>query len=184
MSFPPWKQIKSRVVFRNPHLVVRSDVVRQPDGKRGTYAYLDYPGGGGVGVVAADQQQRIYLVYEYKYPVRVFGYHLPSGGIELGEQPLAAAKRELQEELGVTARRWSSLGVFFASDGSSNEKVHLFLAQDLKVGRLVVQPLEPLTMVRMPLKKAVKMVLDGRITCSYAITGITRAAAKLGLLKC
>lgn len=179
----PWKQLQSRVVFRNRYFTVREDTVRQPDGKRGRYAYIDHPGGGGAGVVAVDEKHNVFLVREYKYPVRAFGMHLPSGGIEPKETPLEAAKRELLEEIGVSARQWSGLGTIATSDGSSNEIAHLFFARKLIFKRVLAQSLEPLTVIRMPLRKAVTMALDGRITCSYAVAGIIRAAVKLRLMK-
>lgn len=181
MLSPPWKKIKSRVVFQNPHLTVREDVVRQPDGKRGIYAYTDKMNG--VGVVVMDSHKRVYLVEEYKYPVRAYGLHLPSGGVEHDETPLAAAKRELKEETGIVAKKWQTLGRLATSDGSSAEIAHLFLARDIVVGKRNTIPLEPMKIVQMPLKKAVKMAFNGRITCSYAVTGIVRAAAKFGMLK-
>lgn len=180
MRNPPWKQIQARVAFQSQYLMVRNDVVRQPDGKRGIYAYTDKMKG--VGVVVMDSRKRVYLVEEYKYPVRAYGLHLPSGGVEHGETPLAAAKRELQEETGIVAKKWQTLGRLATSDGSSAEIAHLFLASDIVVGKRKTIPLEPMKIVQMPLKKAVQMVLDGRITCSYAVTGIVRAAAKLMVL--
>lgn len=178
---PPWGKIKSRVVFRNPYLTVREDTVRQPDGKRGRYAYIDH--GGGAGTVVLDAKLLVYLLEEYKYPVRSFGLHLPSGGIDPGETALHAAKRELMEEIGFTAKKWRKLETLAASDGMSTEIAHLFLAQDITTARIKAPPLEPLTIIRMPLRKAVAMVLDGRITCSYAIAGLVRAAANLKVLK-
>lgn len=168
------------MAFDSQYLVVRDDDVLRPDGKRGRYAYVDH--GGGVGTVVVDSALRIYLAYEYKYPVRAFGYHLPSGGIEPGERALASAKRELKEETGFTAKKWTKLGEVAATDGSSSEIAYLFLAQDLKRAPVPPIPLEPMEIVRLPLRKAVQMVLDGRITCSYAVTGIIRAAAKLKML--
>lgn len=178
---PPWKKIKSKIVFRNPYLTVREDVVRQPDGKRGIYAYTDH--GGGAGSVVVDAKMNVYLLEEYKYPVHAFGLHLPSGGIDPGETALHAAKRELKEEIGFSARIWKSLGAVATSDGMSSEIGHLFLAQDIKTARIPSPPLEPIRIVRIPLRKAVNMVIDGRINCSYAVTGIVRAAVKLGVLK-
>lgn len=180
MKNAPWKQLKKRVVFKSQYLTVCNDLVRQPNGAQGHYAYMDH--GGGVGVVVVDEQHDVYLLREYKYPVRVFGLHLPSGGIELGEAALTAAKRELKEEIGFTARKWSALGKLAATDGMSSEIAYLFLAEQIAKARIKPPALEPLTIVRIPLKKAVKMVLDSRITCSYAITGIIRAAAKLKML--
>jgi len=182
MKNPPWKTIKPRTVFRSQYLNVREDDVRRPDGTTGRYAYIEHGGGGGVGVVVYDARGRIYLTKEYKYPVRAFGYHLPSGGIEPGERPLVSAKRELKEETGFTAKTWRALGTLATTDGSSDEIAYLFLVQDITAGKVMAQPLEPMTIVRMPLKKAVQMALDGRITCSYAVAGILRAAAKLKML--
>src|SRR3989338_5294537 len=101
MKNPPWKTIKAHTVFRSQYLHVREDEVLQPDGKLGRYAYVDH--GGGVGIVVCDEMQNVYLTREYKYPVRAYGYHLPSGGIETGDTARAAAVRELKEETGFTA---------------------------------------------------------------------------------
>lgn len=182
MSHPevPWKTLQARTVFQNQYLKVREDIVRQPDGKRGTYAYMDH--GGGVGAVVLDAKFQVYLLEEYKYPVRAFGLHLPSGGIDLGETALHAAKRELMEEIGFTAKKWRTLGTLAVSDSMSTEIAHLFLAQDITTARIAHPPLEPLKIVQMPLRKAVKLALDGQITCAYAVVGLLRAAAKLKVL--
>ena len=181
MKNPPWKQLKKRVAFASQYLTVRDDEVLRPDKTRGRYAYMAH--GGGVGTVVVDAKLHVYLAYEYKYPVRAFGFHLPSGGIEPGESALAAAKRELKEETGFSAKKWEALGEVAATDGSSSEIAYLFLAQGLSHIPVAAIPLEPMEIVRMPLRRAVQMVLNNKITCSYAVTGLIRAAKKLGVVK-
>ena len=73
----------------------------------------------------------VYLVRQYRHPIGRYLLELPAGGLEPGEEPLAAAKRELREEVGLEAREWTSLGSFFSSPGFANERLHAFLARGL-----------------------------------------------------
>ena len=86
---------------------------------------------GAVVVAALDDSECIYLVRQYRHPIGRLLLELPAGGMEAGENPLAAAKRELREEVGLEAKDWKSLGSFFSSPGFANEHLHAFLAREL-----------------------------------------------------
>lgn len=179
-STKPWKTTRLHTVHRNKYFSIRQDDVVCPDGTHSTYSYI--VSRGGVGIVPVDDSLNVTLIREYKYPIRAVGIHTVSGHIEQGESPMTAARRELREESGITAHKWQSLGRIAASDGISSEYGHIFLARHTTSHTRTADPKEPITILRMPLREAVEMVIDGRITCSYAIVGIMRAAAILRVI--
>lgn len=82
--------------------------------------------------ILAEENNKVYLVKSYRYPIRKNLIEIPKGYIETGEKPLAAAKRELREETGLTAKKWTQLGTFYMVPGFMDMKCYLFLAKDLK----------------------------------------------------
>ena len=83
-------------------------------------------------MIALDEKDQVALVRQYRHAVKRYLLELPAGGLEPGEQPLATAQRELREEVGLEAARWTALGYFFSSPGFANELLHVFLAEDLR----------------------------------------------------
>src|SRR5436305_465953 len=105
----PWKVLKSDSVYKDPWLELVRDEVIRPDGQPGTHtiAYIKP----GVSVLALDADGTVCLTHEFHYGVGRVTLEVVSGGIDEGESPEDAAKRELKEELGITAEEWSDLGV-------------------------------------------------------------------------
>ena len=101
-----------------------------PDGGVAVRDYVVHPGA--VGVVALDGQGKVILLRQYRHPVREILWELPAGLLDVaGEEPLAAAQRELYEEGAFRADRWDFLIDAFTSPGGCNEKIRLFLARGL-----------------------------------------------------
>lgn len=141
--------ISSRTAFAGRIIAVRVDEITLPGGGTALREVVDHPGA--VVMAALDDEDRIFLVRQYRHPIARELLELPAGTLEPGEEPLAAAKRELREEVGLEARRWTPLPSFFSSPGFVDERLHPFLAQDL-----VVVPAEPdddevISVVRYPL---------------------------------
>lgn len=105
----PWKTIKKRVIHKDPRISLYEDDVIKPTGEPGTYLYTESPPF--VLIVGVDDDHFI-LSRQYRYPLHQVIVELPGGGIEPGETPLQAAKREFQEETGFTAEHWTKLGNF------------------------------------------------------------------------
>src|SRR5882757_1211856 len=100
----PWKKLTSEIVYKNNWYSVRRDKVIRPDGKPGEYNVIEALNG--AFILALDESERIQFIRKYRYATDVYSLEVPAGGIEPSEDPHTAAKRELQEELGVTAQEW------------------------------------------------------------------------------
>jgi ADP-ribose pyrophosphatase len=107
---------------------------------------VEHPGS--VAILAVDAQEYVWLVRQLREPARKELVELPAGGREPGEEPLATAKRELQEECGLTGGEWSELGAFWTTPGFSREYMHVFLAEGVERGEAAPEADEELEIVR------------------------------------
>lgn len=137
--------------------VTRRDLVRHP---------------GAVCVLPVLDAGRVCLLRNRRFVVNDTLWEIPAGTLEPGEDVLAAAKRELQEETGYTAGAWRPLGFLYASPGVLDEKLHLFVAENLTPGPLALEPDEDLEPVVLPLAEAVAMCLDGRVRDCKTVTAL------------
>ncbi|MBV9406316.1 MAG: NUDIX hydrolase [Acidobacteriaceae bacterium] len=126
------KVISSREVLRNKLFTVVEEVANDPSGFEIKRSIVRHPGS--AVMMAVDEKQRVLLVKQFRLPAERDLWELPAGRLDPGESPLQAAKRELREETGYTAKKWSRLASFWASPGYIDEKMNLFLAQDVTEG--------------------------------------------------
>lgn len=131
---------------------------------------------GGAAVVALDGLGRVCLLRQYRHAHRDWIWELPAGKLDPGELPLATAQRELVEEAGRRARRWSGLGRTITSPGVSTEIIHLYLAEELENVASAPEEHELFEVHWVPLKEAVERALAGAIEDSKTIVGLARAA--------
>lgn len=169
----PWQTMDARVVYRNPWITVTEFAVIRPDGTPGIYGVVDP--GPNASVVALDADGQVWLAREYVYPVHDYVLKIASGKVEDGEEPRAAARRELAEELGIVAERWTPLGAYFTSSGVSPQTSHLYLARDLTIGEARREGTEDIERRRMPLRAAVEASLGGEIRDATAALALLRA---------
>ncbi|MFB8241674.1 NUDIX domain-containing protein [Kitasatospora purpeofusca] len=170
-----WTTISSTLEYTGVRVVVRRDTVRRTDLSTGTYEYTESVDG--VRVVALDDRGRIALVEESVY---VCGQRLlmcPGGGCEPGEDPLAAAQRELAEEAGIRATEVEPLTTMWRMPAGARTREHLFLARGLSVGEHHRDASEAdMELHWVPLEQAIQMCSDGRITEAGTLAAILLTA--------
>jgi len=178
----PWRTESTRVVYDNGRLRLREDAVVQPDGEPGSYTYLELPWPV-VAIVPVSEDGEVYLVRQWRYPWRRNSWEIPAGHGEPDEAPLAGARRELAEEVGLQAAHWEPLGTGYSS-ASVDAHYHLFLARGLSPaadGHHRDGAEHDLIARHIPLVAAVQAAADGRIQHSMSVVGLLRAARRLGL---
>lgn len=171
----PWTRRSRRVAYENPWIAVYHDDVTRPDGQPGIYGVVHYKHLA-VGVVALDAAEQVLLVGQYRYTLDVYSWEIPEGGADPGEEPLAAAQRELLEETGYTACSWRLLVRAHLSNSVSDEDAYVFLAHDLQPGVAAPEPTEELRVQWLPFAETLQMTLDGRITDAISVLGLQRVA--------
>ncbi len=175
-----WELLHSETVYTNKKWSVQHDKVRMPNGIERDYYIVNTTGA--VDVVALTNNREIYLVGQYRHTTGVYSLEVPGGGMD-DNSPLQAAKRELIEETGLTAKSWKSLGSFQTSNGIMSELTHIFLATDLTTTDNNTQFEEGIDeLIKIPVVEAIEMINDGRITHAQTIVCIMKAGLELGII--
>ncbi len=170
----PYLVITSKPIHKTRWFDIKEDQVITPDGSEASLTTVDYMPG--VSVVALDLNNNIFLIREYYYVLDEYGIQTPTGGIEEGETPLDAAKKELMEEAGIGAKNWIELGIIHPFTMQIKSPTHLFLAMDINERDEVGQETD---IIHVPLTEAIKMVLENKIVHAPSSLAILKAAAYL-----
>jgi len=169
----PWEIKNSKVIYKNPWISVREDSVIRPDGKPGIFGVVTMLPGSSV--IPVDKKGNVYLTKEYHYGVGRVTVEAISGGIEKGESKLRTAKRELKEEAGLTAKKWTYLGVVDPFTTVVQSPNYMYLAQELSQGKTEQEGTENIHIIKVPFKKALQWVEEGKITHSATCVAILKA---------
>ena len=175
-----WKTLSSKLVYENQWTKVFHEEVIRPNGEKGIYGVLEQTDG--VYVVPLGSRGEIFMIYLENYPNRIRAWEIPAGGCD-NEDTHAAAKRELKEEAGLEAKKWTSIGKFQLDRGLVRNWGHVFIAQDLRKVYGAKQEEEGITAAKkFPLKKVLSMIKKGEISDSATIVAITKVLLYLGLM--
>ncbi len=171
--------VSSEAVYDGVLLHVRRDVVRLPNGEESVREWIEHPGAAAAVPLGADGQ--VTLVRQFRYPPRRAFLEVPAGKFDAdGEDALDVARRELGEEVGLEAARWTPLGVTYPGIGYSTEQIHLFLAEDLAEVEVESDDDEFLDVVRMPFEEAVRRARAGEVADAKTCVALLLAAAEVG----
>ena len=125
-------------------------------------------------MMAVDEKKRILLVRQYRLPADKYLWELPAGRLDPGEKPLQAAKRELIEETGYRARKWTKLASYFASPGYVQERMTIFLAEDLTAGEATPMDDERIETRWFTRKELADLIRTGKIEDGKTLIGFLR----------
>ena len=132
--------------------------------------FIQHPGA--AAMVPMLNNQEVVLIKQYRHAIREFIWEIPAGTLDTGESPINCARRELVEETGYSADDWHQLGTITPLPGCSDERIHIFLASDLKPAEQNLDDDEMLKVHQVKLKEALQMILKGEISDGKTISGL------------
>lgn len=174
--------LSSKLVHTAPVFRVMTDVVIEPSGAKVRRDVIRHPGS--VVILALDERKKeplVLLIRQYRYAANQELWELPAGRMDEGEDALTGAKRELAEETGYSAAEWKLALYYYASPGFLDETMSIFAARKLTKGKASPEEDEFITCKLLPLTKAVRWVMTGKVQDGKAIAGILWAAQKFHL---
>ncbi len=171
--------VQSRtVVYDSPWIRLRQDIVNHRAGaEQRRYAVCGFHKTA-CGVVALDDQDRVLLVGQWRYPLERYSWEIPEGGGEPGESPFETIRRELAEEAGVTARTWEPLVFHHPSNSSTDEEAFLMLATDLEPVPGGADDDEEFLVHREPFDQCIRRILAGEITDGLTVVALLALQAR------
>jgi len=164
------KLISSVEKFKSDIFRVTEDHAKEPKGGFEIKRAIVQHDGSAV-MLAVDDKNRILLVRQYRLPAREYLWELPAGRLDKGEKPLQAARRELKEETGYTAKKWAKLVSYFPSPGFLSEKMHIFTAENLTKGEAEPMEDERIETKWVTAKELRKLIDSGKIMDSKTLIG-------------
>ncbi len=167
-----------RVVHDGRVVKLGIEPVTLPDGTRLELEVIRHPGG--AAVVALDEDDRVCLLRQWRHAAGGWLWELPAGRLEADEPPLETARRELEEEAGLRARHWETLGEILTTPGFCDEVIHLFLARELSQVPQRLEHHECLEVHWLPFTEARAWILDGRIRDAKTLAGLCLAQKPRG----
>ncbi|HHX87612.1 MAG TPA: NUDIX hydrolase [Firmicutes bacterium] len=164
------KTTDSSYLYRGKIFSVRKDLLQLPEGKVFWREVVEHPGA--AAILARDGEQVI-LVRQYRHPASQVLWEIPAGKLEPGEEPLVCAQRELAEEAGIRGSNWKLLSKFFTSPGFCDEVIYLYEATNLQPAVASPDEDEQVEAERVPLSRALEMVLRGEIVDAKTIVALS-----------
>ncbi len=171
--------IASHHIWTGRIIDVSTERLLYAGGREHDLDFIRHPGASAV--VPVDADGRVCVVRQYRHGVMDFLWEIPAGKLDKGEPPQRCAIRELAEETGLSAARWTTLGTFLPAPGILTEVIHLYLARDLTVGAAAPDDDEELEVQWLPLSEALEMVLRGEWSDGKTAVGLLRAQYHLQL---
>lgn len=171
------KTLEQTYVHRGKILNLRVDKAELPNGSECVREVVEHTGG--VTIAALTSENELLFVKQYRYPYSEVVLELPAGKLERGEDPFKAGMRELKEEVGATAAKDVDLGRFYPSPGYCGEVIYLYGATELTFSEQCLDNDEFLEVEKIPLMKAVEMVLNNEIPDGKTQTAVLKMAMRV-----
>jgi 8-oxo-dGTP pyrophosphatase MutT (NUDIX family) len=169
----PWTIIREKRVYDNPWIQLTQFDVINPSGGKGIYGKVHFKNHA-IGILPLDENLNTYLVGQYRFTTDEYSWEIPEGGGPLGIDILESAKRELKEETGLIANRWSKLFDIKLSNSITDEGGSIFLARELSQEEAMPEETEQLVVKKLPFEEVYQMIEKGIITDSITISAVLK----------
>lgn len=177
----PWTTLSGKMIYQNPWIRLDEFQVLNPSGGKGIYGRVHYMNKA-IGIIPVDEERNTWLVGQWRYAMDEWSWEIPEGGGAMEADPLLSAQRELKEETGLQAKKWTMIQRTHLSNSVSDEEGFIFLAEGLEAGETELEETEAdMKHWKLPLTEAIQMVLDGKITDSLSVMGLLKAGRLFGL---
>lgn len=170
-------KVSEEIVYQGRILDLAKEKHLMPDNRERVFEVVQHPGGAAALPVLEDGN--VLLIRQFRPAAQGYIYEVPAGRVEIGEDPAGCIERELIEEVGYRPRQLDSLGFVYSTIGFCNEKIHLFVATDLELAELALEPDEFIEPVSLTLDEAIDMVNTGTICDAKTQIAILRYALSL-----
>ncbi len=154
-------KISEDLIYNGRILDLAKEKHLMPDNRERTFEVVQHPGG--AAALPILDNGHLLLIRQFRPAIQDYIFEVPAGRVEIGEDPAGCIERELVEEVGYRPKQIDSLGFVYSSVGFCNEKIHLFVARDLEVAELALEPDEFIEPVSLTLDEALDMVTSGTI---------------------
>ena len=171
----PWKVLKSKSIYDNAWITLEEDEVINPSGNPGLYSKVLFKNRA-VGILPIDHRFNTWLVGQFRHTLGEYSWEIPMGGVPFDEDLVEGAKRELREETGLQANKWTALLKIHTSNCVTDEVGFCYLAQELTLGQPKFDETERLEIRKIPFSEAVEMVMQARITDAISMAAILKFA--------
>lgn len=168
-----WKKLSSKIVYDNPWITLLEDHVVNPGGGENDYGHVHFKNKA-VAIVPVDAEGNTWLVGQDRYTLGEYSWELPMGGAPHEEDPLKAAQRELKEETGLSAARWSELMRLHTSNSITDEIGIVYVAEDLTEGEQSLEETENIEVRKLTLVEAIALARAGKITDAISVAALLR----------
>jgi ADP-ribose pyrophosphatase len=162
--------LSTRMVFKGRAVKLRIDTVRTADGRESTREIVEHSDC--IAVIAVDADDNILLERQYRKAIEKELLEIPAGGIDAGENPEEAVRREMQEETGYLPQNVKRLGGFYSTPGYCTEYLHLYLATELTPSQLYAEDTAGISLIRVPVTEIPDLLTSGKIEDAKSIAGL------------
>jgi ADP-ribose pyrophosphatase len=169
----PWTVLSEETRFENPWIRVDKHDVLNPAGKPGEYSTVHFKNLA-IGIIPLDVDFSTWIVGQYRFPLKQYSWEIPEGGGKHDTAPLESAKRELLEETGIIAEKWTMIQQMHLSNSVSDELAVIYIAQDLSFTDSEPEETEELQIRKLHFNELYQMVLSGEVTDSMSVAGVLK----------
>lgn len=169
----PWKTLLSVEIYNNNWISLTEHQIINPNGGEGIDGEVHFKNYA-IGVLPLDENHYTWIVGQYRFPIKAYSWEIIEGGGELSVEPIESAKRELAEESGIIANKFTEIQRMHLSNSVSDELAIIYVAQDLQIGKSSSEETEELVIRKLHFNEAYQMVMDGTITDSISVAAILK----------